>query len=530
MKRKIGALLLTVLLAFCTAAALSACTDQEDIDNAIDPVEQQITLINTALGEMKATDEKLSGDIGALTTRVTTLEIQLVSVNASIESLGNGLSDTKTALASLKTNLESEIVQLKAEIADLKEKDTELQGKIASLEAALEEEIFDAETWVEETFLSLEDWKKLKAEIDAKLDGLTARVATLESSLTTVNTTLRTLQSQIDKNAEDIKALQDVIECLKSCINGIHECTDPTYTWANDFSSCTAEALCKHCGNTVNETKKSSNDDYVYTVEFENELFGTRSVKINDLSTLIPEQYENALTTVFSKGLGQVSLTLPKNFDSFELINTALSNNTVGVDLTLTGVLKIPSRAFYNNIRLNALNISDSVTEIGNEAFSGSSIMYISADKVTYVGQRAFSETDIKKIELPNAQTVDLSGFADCTKLEELSIPKVTSLDSNIFSGCTSLKEIKLESVTKMMNGAFTGASLEKVTFGSCITWIGPATFSNLDTNNCVLVLAKGQKKFKLQSNGLYALSGEDMTPEDTEFAGKTFKQIIIAE
>ena len=99
--------------------------------------------------------------------------------------------------------------------------------------------------------------------------------------------------------------------------------------------------------------------------------------------------------------------------------------------------------------------VPDSVTSIGNDAFSYSSltgILYGTSSRLTSVGDGAFSGcNNLKSMILPeNLQSIPSALFDSCSSLTSVTIPKhITSvalgIDNSAFSDCYSLKEINVE-------------------------------------------------------------------------------------
>ena len=110
--------LIALLLCVCTVFGLTACTGQEDIDNAVMPLSEQMTTVNATLAEMRTLDTTLNGHIDALEAKAATLEAALSAVNTTLEALEES-SATKAALLETKTALEGEINTVKADITAL---------------------------------------------------------------------------------------------------------------------------------------------------------------------------------------------------------------------------------------------------------------------------------------------------------------------------------------------------------------------------------------------------------------------------
>jgi hypothetical protein len=91
--------------------------------------------------------------------------------------------------------------------------------------------------------------------------------------------------------------------------------------------------------------------------------------------------------------------------------------------------------------------IPDSVTSIGNSAFSGCTGLtsVTIPDSVTSIGDSAFRDcSGLTNITIPDSVTsIGSSVFSSCTGLTSITIPdSVTSIGSSVFSSCTGLTTI----------------------------------------------------------------------------------------
>ena len=120
----------------------------------------------------------------------------------------------------------------------------------------------------------------------------------------------------------------------------------------------------------------------------------------------------------------------------------------------------IDRSAFYGCKQLTEINIPDSVTTIGDEAFAESGLTSIEIpNSVTRIGGSAFRGCgNLHNLKIPDSvKDIGFMAFLNCNKFTEIVIPNgVTSIDSFAFKSCTKLQKVVIpESVTKMGEGVF---------------------------------------------------------------------------
>ena len=96
----------------------------------------------------------------------------------------------------------------------------------------------------------------------------------------------------------------------------------------------------------------------------------------------------------------------------------------------------------FENCKLRQINIPDSVTSIGDGAFSYcESLEQINIpDSVTSIGDGAFADcTSLRQINIPDGVTsIGDGAFWGCKSLEQITIPSsVSAIEGNPFVGCT---------------------------------------------------------------------------------------------
>ena len=140
---------------------------------------------------------------------------------------------------------------------------------------------------------------------------------------------------------------------------------------------------------------------------------------------------------------------------------------------------------FIGRRSLTSLVIPDSVTNIGDYAFSGCSSLssVVIPDRVTSIGDCAFEGCrSLTDIVIPDGVTsIGDCAFENCFSLTGIVIPdSVTGIGKFAFSGCSSLSSVVIpDSVSCIGSGAFKNcSSLSSLVIPDCVTSIGNYAFA----------------------------------------------------
>lgn len=231
---------------------------------------------------------------------------------------------------------------------------------------------------------------------------------------------------------------------------------------------------------------------------------------------------------------------VPANKDAFGAeIFANLYENGKGRIVFKDAVKVIGNDAFKDCSNLQGIEIPSGITDIGENAFSGTGLTSIVfPSSLESIGKGAFvSCKNLQDVELPvvtmgtgvfkycdaltsamftsgwteipwatfydckNLETVTLpptiehigeSAFDGCESLLAVDIPHVTQIDREAFRRCSSLKSLSnLPSIKRIEYFAFFGCSLiEEFYFGEDLTFIGDAVFGECAKLKSVTILA----------------------------------------
>ena len=148
------------------------------------------------------------------------------------------------------------------------------------------------------------------------------------------------------------------------------------------------------------------------------------------------------------------------------------------------GTVSIPEDTFKEFKNLVSVTLPESITSIGEDAFSHSGLTKINIpNSVLSIGSYAFCGCDLTSITIPKSITSIQGGtFSYCHILKKVIIPdSVTVIDSYAFNDCQQLTDVSIpNSTTTIGKYAFAYCkSLEKVVIPRNVKEIGAGAFSN---------------------------------------------------
>ncbi len=229
---------------------------------------------------------------------------------------------------------------------------------------------------------------------------------------------------------------------------------------------------------------------------------------------VIPDSVISIGNGVFSGCLLLEYISIPKSviclnknpFSDWKGVLECLSPNFIYEDDVLFNKDKSKIVSFRNQ-KIESYIIPDSVTSIGDYAFSGCSSLsnIVIPDSVTDIGKCAFSHcSSLSNIVIPDSVTsIGNDAFLRCSSLSNIVISdSVTSIGNGAFLGCSSLSNIVIpDSVTSIGNDAFSDcSSLSSIVIPDSVTDIGNDAFSHCSyLSNIVIpnsVISIGDRAF----------------------------------
>ena len=150
-------------------------------------------------------------------------------------------------------------------------------------------------------------------------------------------------------------------------------------------------------------------------------------------------------------------------------------------EITIPGSVVSIGNGAFNNSCLRYVNISEGVKRIGAFTFSHCRIDNISIpSSVISIGNYAFYDcTSLTDVTLNEGLTsIGGCAFEDCKNLENISIPtSVITIGDLAFANCTSIKEITISANNSIGENAFKESGLTSVTFLEGVEVINDGAF-----------------------------------------------------
>ena len=240
----------------------------------------------------------------------------------------------------------------------------------------------------------------------------------------------------------------------------------------------------------------------------------------SDCTGLTSVSIGNAVTRIgdnaFDGCIGLTSITIPDSVTSLGLSAFRGCTNIATATMPTVAINYIPQNslqkvvltsgewigadAFRNCSSLTSVSIPDSVTGIGDNAFSGcDNLKYNGYDNAYYLGNEINPYVVLAKAKdnaitscIINERTkcIVSPAFSYCSALTSITIPdSVTSIGADAFSSCAGLTEITIpDSVISIGSRAFFNCRLTSITIGSGVTNIVSGAFEGCDRVTSIIV------------------------------------------
>lgn len=343
------------------------------------------------------------------------------------------------------------------------------------------------------------------------------------------------------------------------------ECAHPekqvAYTWADDYSACTANVTCSVCGEvaaTGTATAASSlnaDGSITYTADFTDadfadQTFTTAStVVLNETAatvtvptTATPEDVKAIVSYALNKGGTSLTISgitgegeaqqalveaMAEAIGAFETEETG--PNVAAVSLAMPNLKEISGwYLFEPSYALKEIDFP-MVQTIGQATLAfAASLQKVSLASATALPDNVLMYCgSLTEVYAPEALTVGEWAFSSCTSLTSIYLPKATSIGEQAFMDCSALTTVHLPSVKTLEAFAFQRCNnLTSIRFGSVITSLGRNPFQGTFDVNCDLQLAEGQKDFTPDIDYYYTITENDVTFGGTSWINRTWKSI----
>lgn len=247
--------------------------------------------------------------------------------------------------------------------------------------------------------------------------------------------------------------------------------------------------------------KTESGIEYVGSVEYNGVKDGAPAAETKVPETVTVNGSTYVVTKIADEAFeGQEQLTkvtIPETV--VEIGERAFAGTSVENVVLPAATTVIGAGIFQGCDDLKSVDISKAaITEIPADAFNGTSIGSIEIPAtVTSIGARAFKGTALTSAELPAAvKAIEKSTFENCTALKSVTT-SATAVGYKALAGCTALKSIDLSKATELGKYALKGDSkLKTVTTGAKLKAIGYKALSGTK----VKVLTISSKKLTAAS------------------------------
>ena len=288
-----------------------------------------------------------------------------------------------------------------------------------------------------------------------------------------------------------------------------------SFTWPSTVTIINQQMF-ENCTN-LNSITIPSTVTLIYQKTFNN-CTSLTSVIVPDLVTLIDAEVFNNCSALTSVTIGAAVTTIgSSNFQQSPLTTVVMKTGSVVFSTVFSGINTIttvtfdysgivPANACVSRTSLTSVTISNTITSIGQSAFSGCTFVTTIAipDTVTTIGDSAFADaTNLAAVTLgSNLVTIGDSAFrnislttitipaslttigsnafqnTDLTQVLFTGVSQLTTLASYVFADCSNLTSFAIPASTLSIESfAFTNSGITSISIPNSVTTIGDSAF-----------------------------------------------------
>lgn len=220
--------------------------------------------------------------------------------------------------------------------------------------------------------------------------------------------------------------------------------------------------------------------------------------------------------------------------DKYDINSSGMITNYAGIDMDIIipdkvrgiTVKGIAADAFKNDHVIRSVQLPDTATKIGKNAFYGcSNLETVTGNGLTDIGESAFQISTIQNIPFNQITSIGKYAFSGCNNLKNVDLSNVITISSSAFENAQGLGEIELTKATTVSSFAFRNSDVTKVN-APLLTVLNESVFSGCRS----LVFLKASEVFNVSKSAFKDCS-ELVTvnlPKTTNISNEVFSNSSI--